>query len=177
MRRFVLFFALTIFMLSGVSCEKKEPPRAVLMLQKADFFYEKGQLRKALYLYKQLMESYPNTKSGKVAADNYVRYSQMLQTEIEANKKINFDRTKQLARAVELYFRDYRKYPDSVEDLIPKYIPKKITDVWGNPIVYKKTKDGYVVACFGKDGIIGGIDEDTDFFIQNGEVVSTPDIK
>ncbi len=177
MKRFVLIITLTIFMLSGVSCEKKEPPKALLLLKKADYFYEKGELRKALFLYKQVMDAYPQTKSGKIAAENYIRYSQMLQSEIEANKKINFDRTKSLARAVELYYRDYRKYPNSVEDLIPKYIPKKVVDVWGNPIIYKKTSDGYVVACFGKDGIIGGTDEDTDFFIQNGEVVSTPNIK
>ncbi|BBB31733.1 hypothetical protein TTHT_0086 [Thermotomaculum hydrothermale] len=177
MKKLLLLFAATIFLLSGVSCEKKEPPKAALILKKADYFYEKGDFRKALLLYKHVMEAYPETKSGKIAAENYVRYSQMLQSEIEANKKINFDRTKKLARAVELYYRDHRRYPNSVTDLIPKYIPKKIVDVWGNPIVYKKTKDGYVVACFGKDGIIGGIDEDTDFFIQNGEVVTTPEIK
>ena len=177
MKRFILFIVLTIFMLSGVSCEKKEPPKAVLMLKKADYFYEKGELRKALYIYKQVMDAYPDSKSGKIAAENYVRYSQMLQSEIEANKKINFDRTKRLARAVELYYRDYRKYPESIDDLIPKYIPKRIVDVWGNPLVYKKTKTGYIVACFGKDGIIGGKDEDTDFFIQDGEVVTIPEIK
>ncbi len=177
MKKIVLFLTMAILILVGVSCEKKEPPKASLMLKKADYFYEKGELRKALFFYKEIMESYPETKSGKLAAENYIRYSQMLQSEIEANKKINFDRTKTLARAIELFYRDYRRYPNSIDDLIPKYIPKRIVDVWGNPLVYKKTKDGYVVACFGKDGIIGGIDEDTDFFIQNGEVVTTPNIK
>ncbi len=177
MKRILLLFSLTLLVAVGGSCEKKEPPKALLMLKKADYFYEKGDLRKALFLYKELMDNYPETKSGKIAAENYVRYSQMLQSEIEANKKINFDRTKRLARAVELYYRDFRRYPETVDDLIPKYIPKRILDVWGNPIVYKRMKKGYIVACFGKDGIIGGIDEDTDFFIQNGEVVTIPDIK
>ncbi len=173
----IFAFLMFLTILSGVSCEKKEPPKASVMLKKADYFYEKGELRKALMLYKQLMETFPKTESGKIAAENYVRYTQMLNAEIEANKKINFDRTKSLARAVELYYRDHKKYPDSVDDLIPTYIPKRITDVWGNPIIYKRTKDGYLVACFGKDGIIGGTAEDTDFFIQNGEIVVTPDIK
>ncbi|GEM_PF-2322252 len=177
MKKAIFILLIVCLIVGASSCEKKEPPKATLLLKKADYFYEKGDLKKAIFLYKQLMEAFPDTKSGKVAAENYIRYSEMLNAEIEANKKINFDRTKSLARAVELYYRDHRKYPDSVDDLIPDYIPKRVTDVWGNPIIYKKLSKGYIVACFGKDGIIGGKDEDTDFFIQDGEIVTIPNIK
>ena len=175
--RKIIFLFVFVTILGGLSCEKKEPVEALTLMKKADFYYENGDLRKAVILYKKVLDKFPDTQSGKIAAENYARYSQMLNAEIEANKKINFDRTKSLARAVELYYRDHRRYPNSVDDLIPDYIPKRVVDVWGNPLVYKKTKDGYIVACFGKDGVIGGSGEDTDFFIQNGDVVITPRLK
>ncbi len=59
------------------------------------------------------------------------------------------------------YASKHGRYPDSiennpeVEDLIP-------LDPWSRPYKYEKTKDGFNLICFGRDGKPGGVGLDAD---------------
>ena len=81
--------------------------------------------------------------------------------------KVAAQQTRLLRDAVNTYYMDKSKYPDSLEDLLGKdsfgesyfseeYIPK---DPWGNEYTYQKPGSGdrkFDIICYGADGTSGG---------------------
>jgi hypothetical protein len=62
-----------------------------------------------------------------------------------------------VAFALAAYRADHGKYPASLDELAPKYLPKVPRDLFsGGPLVYLPEGDGYLLYSFG----VNGSDED-----------------
>ncbi|MEA1927650.1 MAG: type II secretion system major pseudopilin GspG [Candidatus Auribacterota bacterium] len=75
--------------------------------------------------------------------------------------------------ALDMYFADNYKYPDSLSALVPEYIKKVPNDPWGNPYHYSSTSQhgqDVDLASFGKDGAAGGSDDNEDITNWEEEV-------
>lgn len=65
--------------------------------------------------------------------------------------------------AIEIYFLDLGRHPESLEDLTPTYLPSLPIDIFnpGEPLIYKSTNTGYLIYSIGDDGF------DNDGFANN----------
>ena len=59
---------------------------------------------------------------------------------------------------VELYKVDKDRYPESLQDLVPKYMDEVPKDGWNRPFVYRPqgTRGAYDIVSLGEDGLPGG---------------------
>jgi general secretion pathway protein G len=68
---------------------------------------------------------------------------------------------KALSNGVDLYHVETGQYPDSLQQLAPKYLKEVHKDPWGTDYQYIHTADGYDVYSYGKDKQQGGGDDIT----------------
>jgi hypothetical protein len=58
-----------------------------------------------------------------------------------------------IAAALAAHFADTKGYPDTLADLVPKYLPKVPGDVFSDKeLIYKKTDAGYLLYAVGANG-------------------------
>lgn len=75
---------------------------------------------------------------------------------------------KQIETAISMYNGEFRRYPDSLSDLIDAepepFLPEMPYDPWGEEYFYEPPQSGdeYVVGTYGRDGSPGGEGEDAD---------------
>ncbi len=63
----------------------------------------------------------------------------------------------QTAAALALYRVENGDYPDTLDELVDKYLPAVPVDLFhGNKLSYEKTADGYLLYCLGANGIDDG---------------------
>ncbi len=165
---------LTICLL--ISCSDNENPQADLILEEAHKASMEGDYGLASTLLEEIINKYPNTSAASIAAEEYDTFKNFAQRAKEEKTRELIDKVKQVAKAVESYKYKKGKLPKDLDELIPKYLPSRVMDIWDNPILYKKLKNGYIIACFGKDGIPGGSGNNKDIFFQNGKIVPSLDL-
>lgn len=173
MKKLLILLFFSIFLLFG--CSESEDPQAALILDEANKASMEGDYQLATELLTEIMNKYPNTTAAKIAAEQYDTFNNFAQRSKEEKTKEIVDKVKHVARAVELYKHQKGKFPNSLDDLIPKYLPSRAYDVWDNLILYKKYKKGYIIASFGKDGVPGGSKNNKDIFLQDGNIVPSLD--
>ncbi len=66
-----------------------------------------------------------------------------------------------LSNSVDLYHVDTGGWPDSLQQLLPKYVREIRKDPWGKDYAYLRTGDGYDVYSYGPDKAQGGGDDIT----------------
>ncbi len=162
---------LVFMMLAG--CGSNENPEAAFLLDEAHQASTRGDYTEAVKLLERIINEYPGTREAVIAAEEYDTFKDLFHYEVEARKDAVARSLKKVGRAVEVYHQERNRFPESMDVLVPRYLPKRVMDPWGNPILYKRDRNGYVIACFGRDGIPGGTDEDMDLFVQNGQIVSS----
>jgi general secretion pathway protein G len=59
---------------------------------------------------------------------------------------------------IELYKVDKNRYPETLEDLVPKYMDEVPKDGWDRPFIYRPqgTRGAYDIVSLGEDGLPGG---------------------
>jgi general secretion pathway protein G len=77
---------------------------------------------------------------------------------------------KAISNGVDLYHVETGAYPDSLQQLTPKYLKEVHKDPWGTDYQYVHTGDGYDVYSYGKDKAQGGGDDIT---VHGGESAAT----
>ncbi|NOY24150.1 MAG: hypothetical protein GXO70_11665 [Acidobacteria bacterium] len=154
------------------SCGSNETPEAAFLLDEAHQASNRGDYTQAVKLLGQIINQYPGSKEATIASEEYDTFKDLFRYEVEARKQAEVQAVKKVGRAVEIFHQKKRRYPENLDVLIPRYLPARVKDPWDNPIFYKKSRNGYMIACFGKDGVPGGLDENRDIFIQNGQFVS-----
>jgi general secretion pathway protein G len=74
--------------------------------------------------------------------------------------KVNLTKTaiSKLKGEVELYKVDKDRYPESLQDLVPKYMDEVPKDGWDRPFVYRSpgTRGAFDILSLGEDGLPGG---------------------
>jgi general secretion pathway protein G len=87
----------------------------------------------------------------------------------EAQKKTAMLELKALANGVDLFHVETGQYPDSLQQLAPKYIKEIHKDPWGTDYQYIHAADSYDVYSYGKDKQQGGGDDIT---VHGGETAA-----
>jgi general secretion pathway protein G len=64
-----------------------------------------------------------------------------------------------LSNGVDLYHVDTGQWPDSMQQLVPKYVREIRKDPWGKDYAYVRSGDGYDVYSYGPDKAQGGGDD------------------
>jgi general secretion pathway protein G len=80
-------------------------------------------------------------------------------------KSANLD-LKGIANGVDLYHVETGQWPDSLGQLVPKYLKEVHKDPWGTDYGYVRSGDGYDVYSYGPDKAQGGGDDIT---VHGGE--------
>jgi general secretion pathway protein G len=75
-----------------------------------------------------------------------------------------------LANGVDLYHVETGQWPDSLQQLVPKYIREIRKDPWGKDYSYVRSGDGYDVYSYGPDKAQGGGDDIT---MHGGEAAAS----
>jgi general secretion pathway protein G len=68
---------------------------------------------------------------------------------------------KALSNGIDLYHVETGQWPDSLQQLVPKYVKEVHKDPWGSEYNYVRTGDGFTVYSFGPDKAQGGGDDIT----------------
>ena len=66
-----------------------------------------------------------------------------------------------LSNSIDLYHVDTGQWPDSLQQLLPKYVREIRKDPWGKDYAYLRAGDGYDVYSYGPDKVQGGGDDIT----------------
>jgi general secretion pathway protein G len=66
---------------------------------------------------------------------------------------------KALSNGVDLYHVETGQWPESLQQLVPKYIKDMHKDPWGTDYSYVRTGEGYDVYSYGPDKAQGGSDD------------------
>lgn len=74
------------------------------------------------------------------------------------NKTAKLDIT-ELSNAVDLYHVETGNWPDSIQQLIPKFTKTLRKDPWGNDYVFIRAGEGYEIYSYGPDKVQGGGDD------------------
>ena len=76
-----------------------------------------------------------------------------------------------LSNSIDLYHVDTGQWPESMQQLLPKYVREIRKDPWGKDYVYLKSGEGYDVYSYGPDKAQGGGD---DIIVHGGEGAAPP---
>src|SRR5437588_11435483 len=99
-------------------------------------------------------------------AIGYNVFSQLKEAQI---KTATLD-LKAISNGVDLYHVETGQWPDSLQQLVPKYVKDLHKDPWGTDYSYLHTGDGYEVYSYGPDKAQGGGDDIT---VHGGEGAAT----
>jgi general secretion pathway protein G len=84
----------------------------------------------------------------------------------EAQKKTATLDLTAISNGVDLYHVETGQWPDSLSQLVPKFVKEVHKDPWGSDYVYVRNGDGYEIYSYGKDKAQGGGDDIT---VHGGE--------
>ena len=87
---------------------------------------------------------------------------EMIKT-IDKSKKILIDSNiRCIQKALDLYYFDNNKYPDTLDELIPQYLTSynELIDPWGNRFKLETDEEmNKTITSAGRDGVIGNSDD------------------
>jgi len=75
-----------------------------------------------------------------------------------------------ISNGIDLYHVETGQWPDSLAQLVPKFVKEVHKDPWGSDYAYVRSGDGYDVYSYGKDKAQGGGDDIT---VHGGEGAAT----
>ena len=86
--------------------------------------------------------------------------------DVRSKVKLTEAQIKRLKGEVELYKADKDRYPESLQDLVPRYCDEVPKDAWNRPFVYRVPGTGWPfdIVSLGEDGLPGGKGYDADLW-------------
>lgn len=168
-----------------VSCKDEKAEKAKLLYDRAELYAERRQFAQAIEIMQRIQIDYGETEFGPRSEQMIEDYQGLQQLVLENDRQEIRSKFKRINRALENYRVRFLAFPITPEDMkkLPSVVNPEWVDPWGNPIYYKPTyssnriprraPDGYVLACFGKDGLPGGSDQDLDLFYRDNKETQT----
>jgi len=148
--------------------------KAQRLERKAVAAVEGEQFDEAIALYRDVIARYPATEIA-MNAEERIRFLSGLSHSVSSfPSRTARELMVSTARAVQSYRWRRGRYPDNLDDLMPKMLEEAPIDPWGRPLIYERLKNGYRLSCLGGDGRRGGEGIATDFVVVNGNFVSDP---
>ncbi len=73
---------------------------------------------------------------------------------LKAEEGVNTDRLlHKIAAALAIYRIEHNEYPETLKALVPEPFAEEPVDLYGQPFVYRRTENGYLLYSLGHDGI------------------------
>lgn len=163
-------------------CANRQEERAAQLYDLVEYHLGKQNYDKAIEILQRITIDYANTDIARRAEGEISEYQNLKQITMGSQWRTLETSFASLGVALENYKTRYQAYPLVVERLnkLPEEMVPETQDPWGNPIYYKplysmpntprRLPDNYVLGSFGADGLPGGVDQNKDFFYQNGEL-------
>jgi hypothetical protein len=159
--------------LTSGACASDET-KAQRMTNEAATAFQAQQLDESIALYRETIARYPDTAAA-MHAQERIRFLSGLSHSVNSfPSRTARELMVETARAVQSYRYRKGRYPDNLDDLMPKMLDEAPIDPWGRPLNYERLKNGYRLSCLGGDGRRGGEGVATDFVVVNGNFVSDP---
>jgi general secretion pathway protein G len=83
----------------------------------------------------------------------------VFQAQKDANVKAATLDLRALSNSIDLYHVETGSWPDSLQQLVPKFVKEIHKDPWGSEYSYVRAGDGYDVYSYGPDKAQGGGDD------------------
>ena len=167
----VVLCLLAVFGTAGCVDDETKARR---LANKAVALVEEQRFDDAIELYRDVIDRFPETETARNARDRVTFLSGLSHSVTSFPLRTARDLMVETARAVQRYRRTRGRYPDKLDDLLPKLLDESPIDPWGRPLQYEPLRNGYRLSCFGADGLRGGNDASSDFVVVNGEFRSDP---
>jgi len=157
-----------LVLVGATSCGGRER-RAERLWRQAQERVEKGDTPAAVALMQKLIDEYPDAAIADTARDQIVLYRGLQHAVESYPARRARDRMIQIARGIEGFRKDARRWPASLGELVPGKLSEMPVDPWNHPFEYQMSGRGYVLRCLGADGERGGAAEAEDILVVNGE--------
>jgi hypothetical protein len=143
--------------------------------RKAQKLIEEDRIEEALVIYETILSEYPETDAALKAREEIGIYRSLAGATRIYPSRAARDMMIKAARAIETFRARRGTSPDTLDTLVSRYLKELPVDPWQRPLRYRKTgRRGYVLACYGEDGKLGGDGDDRDLFIENSRFVRKP---
>jgi hypothetical protein len=107
----------------------------------------------------KILEEAPPERQREIKSEKVARIYVGLMSVLYQKTANNSDHAEQahrnsiIATALAAHFADHKKYPDKLDDLVPKYLAKVPDDIFsGKALIYQKTDAGYLFYSVGVNG-------------------------
>jgi hypothetical protein len=169
--RILIVLCFVALVISTFGCTREG--RASRLHEKAKEHVREGELIEAVELYDRLLEEYADTEAAGLAQREAVLYRGLADAVRSYPVREAREKVVMTARAIQKYRQSRRAWPQSLDQLVPDFLPEVPVDSWGRRLSYKAKKNGrgYLLACYGADGEPGGKLEDADWLVENGRFV------
>ncbi len=169
--RLLLFLGAFALVMSTFGCSREG--KASRLHESAKEHVRKGELAEAVELYDRLLEEYGDTEVAGLAQREAVLYRGLADAVRSYPVRETREKVVRTARAIQKYRRNRRAWPQSLDQLVPDFLPEIPIDSWGRPLVYRAKENGrgYLLACYGADGEPGGRLENADWLVEDGSFV------
>jgi general secretion pathway protein G len=173
--RHVLLIAMLITLCLLGGCHRSER-KAEALFERAMQQVATNELPRAVELFQEIVDKYPDTSAARRARDAVVLYSGLEQAVETYPVRRAHDLMVQTARAVHRLRNRGRGWPRALDRLLPDLLAEPPIDPWGRPLLYqpKPRGRGYVLSCYGSDGRPGGSGDAADIFVEDGDFVRKP---
>lgn len=133
---------------------------------------ENDEIDEAIRELESIVDSYPETEVARTAREDLTLYRGLADAVDAYPERRVRDAMIRTARSVYNYRSRRGAWPVSLDAV------KAAGDPWGRPFLYKvKPRGGYVLGCFGSDGVPGGEGEARDWFIEDRSFVARPTVE
>lgn len=147
--------------------------RADRLYREASELVERGDTAAAVPKLEEILRDYPDSEAASKARREVVLYRGLSEAVAAYPVRRARDVMVQTARALERFRATRTAAPDTLQALVPSFLPEPPTDPWGRPLEYQKTARGYRLACLGSDGAAGGEGDAADLVVENGAFVKS----
>ena len=171
--RFALIVSLCLICVAtGCAGDEKKAQR---LYREAKEQVEANDLVAAIEALEDLVERYPVTETAGRARKDLVLYRGLVGAVHRHPVESAQELVVRIAKAIQKYRSRHRTWPETLDDLRPDLVSEAPVDPWGRVLRYaRKPGGGYVLLCYGADGVAGGRRQDQDFYVEDGEFVKEP---
>jgi hypothetical protein len=140
-------------------------------LEAARVLFQEKKVTEAVAALRDLIATYPDTDSGRLAQKDLQLYQGLL----DAARLDRLRRARATlvlaARALDRSRRAQGRWPDRLDQLVPRQLMEVPLDPWDRPLAYARLGAGYRRASYGADASPGGEGEDRDLVVESGAFV------
>lgn len=114
---------------------------------------------------------WPRTRAAARAEREIEWIDAILSASARGPHLLAWDAVRKVGGAAERFRAAHRRFPDSLDEMVPRYLAGPVLDPWNEPVRYRRTPRGYQVASYGADRVPGGSGADSDLLVENGRRV------